>query len=157
MRTNSVVKRSWLIMDNWSTCPRCQSNRVQKISKWIAPIALFATSGCLIWVGLLFPPVWLAIPVLWVLALIMLFGKDVWQCQDCKKAWPAKKIKESETKWSISTHHACSWFRSRNRLLNFDSLTSPCCEQAFHYIVLWIDAAVFTGAVFLDNLENLHP
>lgn len=81
-------------MDNWSTCPRCHSNRVQKVSKWIAPITFFATSGCCIWIGFLFPPVWIAVPILWVLSLVLLFGKDTWQCQDCKKTWVVKKTKE---------------------------------------------------------------
>jgi hypothetical protein len=38
--------------------------------------------------------VWIAVPILWVLSLVLLFGKDTWQCQDCKKTWVVKKTKE---------------------------------------------------------------
>lgn len=87
-------KRTVLTLDNWSRCPRCDSNRVQKISKWASFLALFGSAGCLMWVAILFPPLWIAVPVLIILAFFMLLGKDTWQCQDCKKTWIVKKAKE---------------------------------------------------------------
>lgn len=80
-------------LDNWSTCPRCDSNRVQKMSKWAFSLTFFGGAGCLLWVGFLFPPIWIAVPVLLIMSFVMLFAKDVWQCQDCKKSWAVKKNK----------------------------------------------------------------
>lgn len=83
-------------MDNWSTCPRCESNRVQKISKWAFALAMFGAAGCLIWIGIFFPPLWFAVPVLIILSIVMLFGRDTWQCQDCKHSWAVKKVKKED-------------------------------------------------------------
>jgi len=77
--------------DNWSPCPRCGSNRVQSVSKWAAVIALFSSAGCLIWVGILFPPLWIAVPILLIFSVLAMVGKDTWQCQDCKHTWIKKK------------------------------------------------------------------
>lgn len=90
-RKGEVNKR----MDNWSKCPRCGSNRVQKISKWIYVLTFFAGSGCLIWLGIILPLFWIFIPIFWIIAIVMLFGKDVWQCQDCKYSWKVQKVKKS--------------------------------------------------------------
>jgi len=80
--------------DNWTPCPRCGSNRVQKISKWTYFLTFFAGSGCLIWLGIIFPLFWFLVPVLWILSVVMLFGHDVWQCQDCKYTWKVQKVKK---------------------------------------------------------------
>ncbi|WP_459907145.1 hypothetical protein [Desulfotomaculum defluvii] len=76
--------------EDWSPCPRCGSNKVQKVYKWAIVFALFCTAGCMFWIGLLFPPLLLGIPVAIILGFIMMFGKNLWQCQDCKKTWVAK-------------------------------------------------------------------
>ena len=80
-----------LFMDNWSPCPRCGSNRVQKISKWAMVMSLFGAGGCLLWIGIFFPPLWLLVPIILIASFVMMFGKSTWQCQDCKKTWIAKK------------------------------------------------------------------
>lgn len=76
--------------EDWSPCPRCGSNRVQKVYKWAIVISLLAAAGCFVWIGLFFPLLWIAIPILVVLSFISIFGKDSWQCQDCKKMWEVK-------------------------------------------------------------------
>jgi hypothetical protein len=48
----------------------------------------------MIWVGILFPPLWIAVPILIILSFFMLLGKDTWQCQDCKKTWIVEKRKD---------------------------------------------------------------
>lgn len=78
-------------MDNWSPCPRCNSNKVKEINKWLMSLGVFGSSGCLIWVGFLFPPLWLLVPILMIISFIMLFGKSAWQCQDCNYTWTKKK------------------------------------------------------------------
>lgn len=55
-----------------------------------------------------------------------------------------------------STNTFCCFISNHIFLLS-DLFSSPCREQTFHYIVLRVNAAVFTGAVLLDDLENLHP
>lgn len=93
---SNVTKKEGVILDNWSLCPRCNSNRAQKISKWVMPLSFFSSAGCFIWLGLLFPPLWIMVPVLFVLAIIMLVGKDMWLCQDCKHKWVVKKVKKED-------------------------------------------------------------
>lgn len=80
-------------MENWSKCPRCESNRVQKVSKVAASIAFFASGGMFIWIGLLIPFLWILVPVCFALAVLVLFGKSTWQCQDCKHTWKIEKVK----------------------------------------------------------------
>lgn len=77
--------------DNWSSCPRCGSNRVQKISKWAVAFAFFFGGSLFIWLGFLLPILWLGVPIGFILGIASLFGKTSWQCQDCKYSWPIKK------------------------------------------------------------------
>lgn len=82
--------------DNWSPCPRCGSNRVQKVSKWVIAFAFFFGGSFFIWLGILFPLLWLAVPIAFIIGIIIaLFGKNSWQCQDCKFSWPMKKQKHN--------------------------------------------------------------
>ncbi len=77
--------------DNWSPCPRCGSNRVQKISKWAVAFAFFFGGSLFIWLGFLLPILWLGVPIGFILGIVSLFGKTSWQCRDCKHSWPVKK------------------------------------------------------------------
>lgn len=78
-------------MSNWSPCPRCESKRVQKVSKWGVSLFFLGAASLFIWLGFLFPIVWFLIPVFLILAIVILFGKSTWQCQDCKHSWTIKK------------------------------------------------------------------
>jgi hypothetical protein len=65
---------------------------VQEIKKWHQAAMLFAAGSCLVWLGFLFPPFWLATLVLWALTALMLFlGAKILQCQDCNLAWDPRK------------------------------------------------------------------
>lgn len=80
-------------MENWTPCPRCGSNRVQKMSKWALSIAFLSSAGCLIWVAFLIPPLWIAVLILILLGIITPLGKSFWQCKDCNYTWDVKENK----------------------------------------------------------------
>jgi len=61
-------------------------------------LVFFVTAGIAIWVGLLIPPAWIAVPILLILAIAALFGKNTLQCQDCKKQWTYNTAKENTAK-----------------------------------------------------------
>ena len=80
--------------EKWEPCPRCGSKKVQGRSKWAMAMASFGMAGCLIWVGLLFPLLWILVPVFFLVSVLLCFGKSQWECQDCKFTWEVGKPKE---------------------------------------------------------------
>lgn len=72
-------------------CPRCQGPRVAPTQRsrgqWLG--GAFLLSGVLFLFGLLFPPLWLLIPVFWIAGLCgatIIRGK-AWRCLDCHHVW----------------------------------------------------------------------
>jgi hypothetical protein len=76
---------------DWTPCPRCTSQRVITIGPGAIAGGLFGSSGCLILVGFVFPPLWLMVPILWLMAFFGLFGKRRLFCQDCHLNWNPKR------------------------------------------------------------------
>lgn len=78
-------------MDNWSPCPRCGSNRVEKLGKWAVSFIFFGGAGIFMFLGFLLPILWIAVPIMFILSVVSLFGKDTWRCKDCNYSWVDKK------------------------------------------------------------------
>ena len=86
--------------ENWSRCPRCNSNRVQK-ANFTVPVIIFAFllffPGSLLFVAI-WQPLWILSLILpGILILILLLHPGTWECQDCKLTWPIKKSNIEQT------------------------------------------------------------
>lgn len=81
---------------NWEPCPRCESNRVRELGKLAMFLILMGSGSCLIWVGFLFPPLWIASGLLILASPIAIFIKPFNQCKDCDYVWQAGKGKEQK-------------------------------------------------------------
>jgi len=81
--------------DNWAPCPRCKSNRVQKSSKWVNALAAFGTGSIFFWIGFLLPFLWIAVPIMFILGFLVLFGSSKWLCKDCGYSWKVEKTTSS--------------------------------------------------------------
>ena len=79
--------------DNWSPCPRCGSNRVQVKSK-IEMFSAFIKLSIVLFLCGIFSVLFLwLIPIAMIIAVVLLFTKKSYECQDCKYWWDDKKSK----------------------------------------------------------------
>lgn len=79
---------------HWERCPRCDSARVTTIGRIAMFFGLFGTGGCLIWVGLLFPPIWIFAGILILASPFSFLFPTMNQCRDCKNTWVVGKARE---------------------------------------------------------------
>lgn len=68
-------------------CPRCNSYKTEKSNKFIIFLSLFATGGCLIWVGFLFPLIWIIAALLILVSPLGFLVPKMTTCNDCKYSW----------------------------------------------------------------------
>ncbi len=101
-------------MDNWLRCPRCNSKRVRKVNKKAYVVVMFGSAGCLILVGLFFPPAWIGVPILLILSVLMLFGRDALQCQDCNYSWAVNKSTDNTKSIAQNTSESKDKRESKN-------------------------------------------
>lgn len=78
-------------MEKSSSCPRCGSINVEKVSVRAFLITLFSGIGCLFWIGLVLPIFWIIIPLAFLFLFVMLLAKQTLQCLNCKYIWLFKK------------------------------------------------------------------
>ena len=83
-------------MSSWEPCPRCESKRVEVRGKSFWFLVPFASGGCLVWLGLLFPLLWILAILLILLSPLGFFMPKVLHCKDCNYSWKAPK-KQLET------------------------------------------------------------
>lgn len=80
--------------EQWEPCPRCNSNRVQTFGKWAAFLIFLGSGSCLIWVGILFPPIWIVAGLLVLGSPLGFFFPKMNYCKDCSKSWKAGHAEE---------------------------------------------------------------
>jgi hypothetical protein len=74
-------------MDKWQPCPRCNSNKVERIGKLYMFIAGIFITGVCAWITLIFPPMLIGIIIGILLMLISPFARAIMICKDCKNKW----------------------------------------------------------------------
>lgn len=73
-------------------CPNCESKRVVKMGKGAMALVVFCCGSFIFFLlGCLLPFLWVGIPVCCVLAVLLLAGSSVYQCQDCRNTWRVPK------------------------------------------------------------------
>ena len=77
--------------NTWEPCPRCESKKVKSLGKWATFLLLIGTGSCLMWVGILFWPLWIFAGLLILGSPIGFFLPVMNRCEDCNHSWPVKK------------------------------------------------------------------
>ena len=80
--------------ETWEKCPRCESNRVIQLGKVALFFILLGSGSCLIWVGLLFPPIWIVAGLLILLSPAGFLIPKMNMCKDCNEVWKAGHAEE---------------------------------------------------------------
>lgn len=80
-------------------CPRCGSYKTQRVSKLGIFLILFGSGGCLVWLGFLFPPIWILSGLLILASPLGFIIPKMTICQECNYSW--KKGKSNEYKKAI--------------------------------------------------------
>lgn len=73
--------------NDWEQCPRCESVETQTIGKLGMFLILIGTGSCSLFVGLLFPPIWLLSIVLILGSPVAVFAVKMSMCKKCKYTW----------------------------------------------------------------------
>lgn len=81
----------------WEPCPRCGSIRIDERGKLFWFLVPFASGGCLVWFGLLFPLFWIFAFLLILLSPLGFFMPKIHHCKDCNYSWKAQKKGKAET------------------------------------------------------------
>lgn len=79
---------------HWEPCPRCEGTRVMTLGKFATFLVLIGTGSCLIWVGFLFPPIWIFSGLLILGSPLGFLVPKMNQCRDCNYTWRAGQAKE---------------------------------------------------------------
>lgn len=72
-------------------CPNCESKRNMKIGKSAVLIVMWLFASFFMFVGFLFPPLWILSFLLLLASPVAFFVKPVYTCKDCNT-----KFKEGE-------------------------------------------------------------
>lgn len=76
-------------------CERCGSFKTMKIGKFMIFIIILIISSMTLFIGLLFPPLWIVTGLLILLSPISFFVEPFWQCQECNHTWKIEENKET--------------------------------------------------------------
>lgn len=83
--------------EEWQPCPRCGSNRVQKVSMWAFLLGGVAVAGCSIWlllISLIAIAGVIVGAIVFLLGLIGIIGQrfmpTTLYCKDCNNTWQFK-------------------------------------------------------------------
>lgn len=79
---------------DWEPCPRCGSNKVTTLGKGAMFLIFIGSGGCLIWTGIIFPPMFFIAGALIIASPIGFVLPKMNQCKDCNKSWKAGHAKE---------------------------------------------------------------
>ena len=79
---------------HWERCPRCDSARVNTIGGLAVFLGLVGSGSCLIWVGLIFPPIWLVSGILILASPFSVLFPKMNHCKDCNNTWVVGKARE---------------------------------------------------------------
>ena len=80
-------------------CPRCGSYKTQRVSKLGIFLILFGSCGCLVWLGFLFPPIWILSGLLILASPLGFIIPKMTICQECNNSW--KEGESNEYKKAI--------------------------------------------------------
>lgn len=75
-------------------CPRCESYRTQKLSKFGTFLTLIGTGSCSIWIGFLFPPMWILSALLIIASPLGFLVPKMTICKECNYSWKSGEAKE---------------------------------------------------------------
>lgn len=82
--------------NDWERCPRCDSARTETMGKFKLFFILIGAGSCSIWLGIIFPPIWIASAVLILGSPVALFAVKMNSCKDCNYHWREGRAEENK-------------------------------------------------------------
>lgn len=79
-------------------CGKCGSFKTIKIGKFMIFIIIWIIASMTLFIGLLFPPLWIVTGLLILLSPISFFAEPFWQCRECNHTWKIGENKETVKK-----------------------------------------------------------
>jgi len=86
MKQEDVTKDD-VAKDEWRPCPRCESKRVDTMSKAFFILMFLGTGSMLFWLGFLFFPFFIISALLMLMAPLGFILPKMYQCKDCNYTW----------------------------------------------------------------------